>query len=346
MLITLAAAAVVIWGIYSGRAVIGPIALAMVLTVVVHPVRYRLEEKGWPRWLATTSVIAVVYLVLAMLAVLLIAALAQFTLLLPEYADDFGALAQSAKDSLTALGLSSEIATSAVDSFSPAGLFAITPGTLGSLVSGTLTFLLVLAYVIFMAADAAYTRVIATRFASSHHDLLAALTAYSVGVRRYFVVNTIFGAVVATLDGLALWALGIPGAFIWAVLAFVTNFIPNIGFVVGLIPPLILALLTGGWPPALAVLVVYVVVNVTLQVLLQPRFISRAVDLSFTITFVAVIFWGAVMGALGALLAVPMTLLVKALLVDRYPDAAFARALTGNPEGLKAVAPDPAEHPE
>ncbi len=342
----LAAAAVVIWGIYSGRAVIGPIALAMVLTVIVHPVRYRLEEKGWPRWLATTSVIAVVYLVLAVLAALLIAALAQFTLLLPEYADDFDALAQSAEDSLIALGLSSEIATSAVDSFSPAGMFDITLGALGSLVSGTLTLFLVLAYVIFMAADAAYTRVIATRFDSSHGDLLAALTGYSVGVRRYFVVNTIFGAVVASLDGLALWALGIPGAFIWAVLAFVTNFIPNIGFVVGLIPPLVLALLTGGWGPALVVLAVYCVVNVTLQVLLQPRFISRAVDLSFTITFVAVIFWGAVMGALGALLAVPMTLLVKALLVDRYPDAAFARALTGNPEGLKAVAPDPAEHPE
>lgn len=342
----LAAAAVVIWGIYSGRAVIGPIALAMVLTVIVHPVRYRLEERGWPRWLATTSVIAVVYLVLAVLAALLIAALAQFTLLLPEYADDFDALAQSAKDSLIALGLSSEFATSAVDSFSPTGMFDITLGALGSLVSGTLTLFLVLAYVIFMAADAAYTRVIVTRFDSSHHDLLAALTAYSVGVRRYFVVNTIFGAVVASLDGLALWALGIPGAFIWAVLAFVTNFIPNIGFVVGLIPPLVLALLTGGWGPALVVLAVYCVVNVTLQVLLQPRFISRAVDLSFTITFVAVIFWGAVMGALGALLAVPMTLLVKALLVDRYPDAAFARALTGNPEGLKAVAPDPAEHPE
>jgi predicted PurR-regulated permease PerM len=346
VLIMLAAAAVVIWGIYSGRAVIGPIALAMVLTVIVHPVRYRLEEKGWPRWLATTSVIAVVYLVLAVLAALLIAALAQFTLLLPEYADDFDTLAQSAEDSLIALGLSSEIATSAVDSFSPAGMFDITLGALGSLVSGTLTLFLVLAYVIFMAADAAYTRVIVTRFDSSHHDLLAALTRYSVGVRRYFVVNTIFGAVVATLDGLALWALGIPGAFIWAVLAFVTNFIPNIGFVVGLIPPLVLALLTGGWGPALVVLAVYCVVNVTLQVLLQPRFISRAVDLSFTITFVAVIFWGAVMGALGALLAVPMTLLVKALLVDRYPDAAFARALTGNPEGLKAVAPDPAEHPE
>ena len=96
-------------------------------------------------------------------------------------------------------------------------------------------------------------------------------------MRRYYVVNATFGAVVAVIDGLLLWALGIPVPIAWAILAFVTNFIPNIGFVIGLIPPAVLALVVGGWPLALAVVLAYCVINVVLQVLVQPKFVSDAV---------------------------------------------------------------------
>ena len=106
---------------------------------------------------------------------------------------------------------------------------------------------------------------------------------------------------------------------LWAMLAFITNFIPNIGFVIGLVPPALLALLTGGWPLALAVVVVYCVLNLVIQSLIQPRFIGNSVGLSATVTFVALLFWAWVLGPLGALLAIPVTLLVKALLVDSIP---------------------------
>ena len=79
------------------------------------------------------------------------------------------------------------------------------------------------------------------------------MQAFNSDVRRYYVVNATFGAIVAVIDGLALWALGVPAPAVWAILAFVTNFIPNIGFVIGLIPPAILALVVGGWPLMLAV---------------------------------------------------------------------------------------------
>jgi AI-2 transport protein TqsA len=104
-------------------------------------------------------------------------------------------------------------------------------------------------------------------------------------------------------------------------LAFITNDIPNIGFVLGLIPPALLALLQGGVRQAVLVIVAYSVINVMIQSLLQPKFVGDAVGLSVTLTFLSLDFWIFVIGPLGALLAVPLSLFVKALLVDADPDS-------------------------
>ena len=102
---------------------------------------------------------------------------------------------------------------------------------------------------------------------------------------------------------------------------FITNYIPNIGFVLGLIPPALLALLQGGVRQAVLVIVAYSVINVMIQSLLQPKFVGDAVGLSVTLTFLSLVFWTFVIGPLGALLAVPLSLFAKALLVDADPDS-------------------------
>jgi predicted PurR-regulated permease PerM len=131
------------------------------------------------------------------------------------------------------------------------------------------------------------------------------------------------------LDTLALWALGVPIPVVWGLLSFLTNFIPNVGFIIGLIPPALLALLDGGVPKLLAVIAVYCVINVVLQTFIQPRFVGDAVGLSALMTFLSLALWGYLLGALGALLAVPMTLLVRALLIDADPGSAWAGVLIG-----------------
>ena len=161
--------------------------------------------------------------------------------------------------------------------------------------------------------------------------VLARIRHLNSGVRRYYVVNASFGAVVAIIDGLALAALGVPAPAVWAILAFVTNFIPNIGFVIGLIPPAILALVVGGWPLALAVVAAYCVINVVLQVLVQPKFVSDAVGLSLTLTFFSVVFWTLVIGPIGAILCIPLTLLVRALLLEPDERSGPLRRLSGDP---------------
>src|SRR4029453_1170437 len=93
----------------------------------------------------------------------------------------------------------------------------------------------------------------------------------------------------------------------------------NIGFVLGVVPPALLGLLAGGWSELITIVVVYTLLNFVVQTLVQPRFVGDSVGLSMTVTFIALLFWGWVLGALGALLAIPLTLLVKALLVDVDP---------------------------
>jgi AI-2 transport protein TqsA len=161
-------------------------------------------------------------------------------------------------------------------------------------------------------------------------ELTAALRSFAHGTRSYLVVTTVFGLIVAVLDGIALVVIGVPLPLLWAVLAFITNYVPNVGFVIGVVPPALLALLTGGWPEMLAVIGVYSVLNFVIQSLIQPRFVGDSVGLAMTTTFVALVFWAWLLGPLGALLAIPLTLLAKALLVDVDPSARWATALMGS----------------
>ena len=115
-------------------------------------------------------------------------------------------------------------------------------------------------------------------------------------------MTAVFGLIVAVLDSIGLAIIGVPLVVLWGLLSFITNFIPNIGFIIGVIPPALLGLLVGGWQMMVTVLVVYIVLNAVVQSLIQPMFTGDAVGLSTTITFVALLFWAWVLGPLGALL--------------------------------------------
>jgi AI-2 transport protein TqsA len=330
VLLGLAAAVVALAGLFFARELVGPLVLAAVIVIICHPVRHPLDRLGWPRWAATTGVIVVAYLILVVLGLLLFFAGTQFVRLVADYADELQASVQAFIGWLGSVGLDEQASDAAASAFEPATIVSFV-ASLGGTAIGILTALFfVLAYVIFMAADGArYTRAEAS-FGATAHSAIARFQEFNSGVRRYYVVNASFGAVVAIIDGLALWAIGIPAPAVWAILAFVTNFIPNIGFVIGLIPPALLALVVGGWPLMLAVIAIYSVVNVLLQVLIQPKFVSDAVNLSLTLSFFSVIFWTFIIGPLGAILSIPLTLAVRALVLDPDPGARWLRWLSGD----------------
>ena len=140
-------------------------------------------------------------------------------------------------------------------------------------------------------------------------------------------MTALFGAIVGVLDAGALWLLGVPLPLVWGFFSFLTNFIPNIGFVIGVIPPALLALLDGGWEAMLWVIVAYSLLNVTIQTFIQPRIVGNSVGLSAEITFISLVVWTYLLGALGALLAVPMTLLLRAIFIDADDRASWVAPL-------------------
>jgi AI-2 transport protein TqsA len=319
ILLALAGATVVAIGISGLRGILAPTLLTLVLTICAAPVRARLKALGVPGGIATTAVALVVFAVLAAFVYAIVIALIQFIAMLPTYSEQFASIGSSIGRWLEGLGIGQAQIQEAVAGADPRNVVASVAGAVGGVLDLTGALVIVLTMMILMAADSSYARVILDQLGAVNPQLVGAITEYTANVRRYMVMTTLLGVAQGTLNTIALLVLGVPAALLWGLLAFLCSYIPNVGYFVALVPPLLFGFLVGGWPTAIAVLVVYAVINAVVQSIVQPRVIGQAVSLSQTLTLFSVLFWALVIGPIGAILAVPLTLLVKAVLVDADP---------------------------
>lgn len=138
--------------------------------------------------------------------------------------------------------------------------------------------------------------------------------------RGYLWITTVLAFVVSILNFLLLLALGVPFPFTWAFLSFIMSYVPNVGFLIALVPPVALTLLQGNWPGAIGVFVGYVVINFLSDNIFKPRFLKTGMDLPVAVSFLSVLLWGFILGPIGALISVPMTMLVRAIFLEASPD--------------------------
>ncbi|MFN8077617.1 MAG: AI-2E family transporter [Kineosporiaceae bacterium] len=326
-------------GMQAFGSVLAPVLMALVLIVAVHPLQGWLIGRGVPRVPASLVTLLMAYLILVVLALSLVGAVARLAAELPNYQDQATTMYDNIRGWLDDRGVHDEQITDALKRFDPNSVVSV----LQTVLSGTwavlsnLTFILITMF--FMALDAAsFPRRLAAA-GTLRPELVRALSDFARGTRRYLVVSTIFGLLVAVIDGIALQLIGVPLAWTWALLAFITNYIPNIGFVIGVIPPALLTLLDGGWQKAVIVVISYAVINFVIQSLVQPKFVGDAVNLSTTLTWLSLVFWSWVIGPLGAILALPLTLLVKAVLVDLDPATRWASPLISSSPELRPSRP-------
>jgi len=336
LLVGAAAATIAVAGVQAIADLVAPTFLALVLTVLVHPLRARMRRAHVPGWAASAVCIVIVYSIFLGLALSLVVSAARFAELLPTYQDELGETVADLTTWLASLGVP---VTGLEDELGSADLSRLTDlvaGLVGGLLGLVSNLVFIGTVVLFLTFDAVSFPRHLQRLAAARPALVAALGTWASGTRTYLLVSTVFGLIVAVLDTAALALIGIPVPVLWGLLAFITNYIPNIGFVIGLVPPAVLGLLEGGPVMLLQVVAVYSLINVVIQSVIQPKFVGEAVGLSTTLTFLSLVFWTWVLGPLGALLAIPLSLFVKAVLVDADPQAAWLQPMLSNREAAQS----------
>jgi AI-2 transport protein TqsA len=307
--------------------VLSPVLLALVLVVGVHPLTGLLRRRGAPEWLAITCTLLVLVAIILGLAVAFALSIAQLGTVLPAYEDRFTAFLDDLQAWLATLGIGRDQLKAALGQISFGHIAGFFTDLLVGLAAAFSNLLLLLLIVLFMGLDATYFSRRLAQTGGERTAIVSALRGFAHGTRTYLVVSTIFGLIVAAIDTAFLAIVGVPLAVLWGLLAFVTNYIPNVGFLIGLVPPALLALLEGGPELMISVIVAYSVINFVIQSVIQPKFVGDAVNLSLTLTFLSLLFWSFVIGPLGAVLAIPLTLLAKALLLDVDPDTRWISGL-------------------
>ncbi len=337
ILMGIGGAALATFGIAAISGIFGPVFFALVLTICVHPLRIWLEKRGVPRGIATGSVITAVTLLLLAFGYLVLVAFGQFAELLPQFKPQIAAFGQDVAAWLSSIGITSTEVSDIAKGFDPGQLVGFVGGLVGGL-TGWITLLVILfTMLLLMAMDAGFVPTVLRELYTVRPLTAVSLVSYGSNVRRYMVVTTVLGIAQGIVNWIALLILQVPGAFIWGLLAFVCSFIPNIGYFIAIVPPIIFGALVGGWPTVIAVIVVYGVINAVIQSVIQPRVVGKAVNLSQTITFFSVLFWAVVIGPIGAILAIPLTLLVRLVLVDTNPSMNWIRPMLGELDQTRQI---------
>jgi predicted PurR-regulated permease PerM len=330
ILVSLAAATVTAVGLSGIKGILAPTLLTLILSICAHPVRVRLERRGVPHGIATGAVMLTILVLLAGFAVTLVVATAQFVEMLPTYAQQLNDIGKNLSDWLTSIGVSASQVKAIATGFDPHAIINFFSGLLGSVFSITGALVIVFTMLILMSADAVYVPTILRQLSTRRPYFVSALSEFAVSVRRYMVVTTVLGVAQGVVDAFALWIMHVPAALLWGVLAFLCSFVPNVGYFIAIIPPIVFGFFVGGWPTVIAVIVVYGIINAVIQSIIQPRVVGNAVSLSQTLTFFSVLFWAVVIGPVGAILAIPLTLLARTILIDANPDARWWRPVLGD----------------
>ena len=338
VVLALGATALSIWLLREFKSVVAPVFLGANLLIAAYPVYTLLLKIKTPRFVAAILTGLTVLLVLLLGVGALVWSGSTMVRKLGSYSDQFTGLYNDAIKFVSQFGFDEQQLVEQLKTISPSNVLGVVQGVLSQISNAGGLILVVLVILVFMVMDLpsmAKRMDLTSRLAPGFTENLETFVA---GIRRYWLVTTIFGLIVAVLDGFALVALGVSLPVVWAVLSFITNYIPNIGFVIGLVPPALLALVERGPVIALVVVVAYSVMNFVIQSIIQPKFTGDAVGITPTVSFISLLLWTAVFGPLGALIALPFTLMIKAMLLDGDPRTRWVNTLI-------AANPKPVEEP-
>jgi AI-2 transport protein TqsA len=332
LLVTIAAGVVVLAGVRAASEVIGPVIIALLLTVAWSPASAALRRRGWNSTVAALMGIVVGIVIIGLFVLLVWASLSQLQDKLPEYQPRVEELRQAIARLLVRLPFDTSLVLRA-EALQPGAIvgYAVTMIRGITSTAGALS-VLVLIMAFMMIEAMRYPAKL--RLAAQGTKATERLDRFGKSLRDYVVINTVFGLVAGVLNTVLLLALGVDFAILWGVASFALSFLPNIGFLVALVPPALLALIQFGFGRAIGVMVGFVAINFVVDNVIKPRFVGQSLDLSPVVVLLSLIFWGWMLGLSGALLAVPLTMAMK-FLVESYDETRWMAVIMSDadPDG-------------
>ncbi|MDR9891405.1 AI-2E family transporter [Pseudenterobacter timonensis] len=310
LVIMLGMLVIILTGIRFAADIIVPFILALFIAVILNPLVQRMGRLRLPRVVAITLLISIIVLGMVLLLAYLGTSLNELTRTLPQYRSSLAVPLQQLEPWLqrAGIGVSVEELLKYID---PNAAMSLVTGLLAQLSNAMSAIFLLLLTVVFMLLEVPQLPAKLQPLMSRPAEGMGAIQRAVDSVSRYLVLKT----AISIITGLVVWgmlaALGVRFAFIWGLLAFALNYIPNIGSVLAALPPIAQVLVFNGFYDALIVLGGYLLVNLVFGNILEPRVMGRGLGLSTLVVFLSLIFWGWLLGPVGMLLSVPLTIIVK-----------------------------------
>jgi len=345
-LLSLACLVILIAGLKAASALMLPILVALFLSLLCIPPMNRLQEMGLPDWLAVALVITGATLVVILLTIVLANSASDFQARIPHYRNKLDGIVDNGLRWLNARGLKierSELFGDRGDAGSIMNQAAEGMKALLGVLSNVLLVVLTMIFILFEAKT--FKRKMQDAFGRDSD--LSAFDVLTQRIRKYLAIKTWVSLGTGVCAGLVCWAAGVDFPFVWALVAFLFNFVPNIGSVLAAIFPVLLALTDRGWGTALLVASGYAAINLIIGNMIEPRWMGQRLGLSTLVVFLSLLFWGWVWGPVGTLLSVPLTVIVK-IALEHTNDFRWIAVVLGPPiEPADEVAlPDETDPPD
>ncbi len=306
--VSLAALIILLAGIKIASAIIVQLLLALFITVILSPIFMFLVKKGVNEAIALTLVIILTLGFISLWGAIIGNSLSSFSSNLPFYETQLTKIIESLSKTLNGFGIDvpTDNLVHILDAEKMFSFFSTTLQSLGGVITNSFVIIFI---VVFSLAEI-------TLFQSkleyiSHDNSIMQIKLIVKKIKDYMALKAIISLVTAFLVWIVLYSFKIDYAMLWAVVAFLLNFIPNIGSLIAAVPAVLVALVTFGFSTALIIGGFYVLINTVIGSIIEPKVMGKGLGLSSLVVFLSLIFWGWLLGPIGMLLSIPLTIMVK-----------------------------------
>jgi len=308
--VTVAAIFIIFAGVKTAANILVPFLLSLFIAIICNPLVVKASQFKIPKAVSVIIVIAIFVTIALSLAGLVGKSLNELSELIPQYRLQF----QEQFTWLTAflsrynIQISSSIL---LEYFDPAAAMGMAANMLSGFGSVMANLLLIVLTVVFMLFEASSFPV-KLHFALDDPEMrIKQIERFLASVNHYIAIKTMVSIATGMVVSLMLWAFGLDFYLLWGVFAFLLNYIPNIGSIIAAVPAVTLASLQLGIGEAGFIGLGYVAINMVMGNMIEPRYLGKGLGLSTLVVFLSLIFWGWLLGTVGMLLSVPLTMILK-----------------------------------